>query len=308
MAQLETENLQDFGGDESQHKQMDVEAPSLPPTEFSKEVHDCLRQLYKQAEESPAFPEGASNFPTTLAALGTPPACTTVRFDTCKLSAQEAIESLRVLLDEECRKRGFEPPPIELHGLMSDVLSIPSAPLPTVRPALAEVTVGLDCAMAVLRGADVFAPGVLGMMHGARAGEQVSVWGDLDKTCARGLATRFPGRKVFVGNGIVEIGRTNFFILDGPTSGVVVRITQPLYACVSLPSLSLERQTGLCLQNLPSCVAAHVLDAQPGHAVLDCCAAPGGKTTQIASLMQGTGLLVALERGAAKVFFLCTML
>ena len=40
------------------------------------------------------------------------------------------------------------------------------------------------------------------------------------------------------------------------------------------------------LQNLPSIIAAHVLDPQQGERILDMCAAPGGKTTAIASLMK----------------------
>ncbi|MCM1537779.1 MAG: RsmB/NOP family class I SAM-dependent RNA methyltransferase [bacterium] len=41
--------------------------------------------------------------------------------------------------------------------------------------------------------------------------------------------------------------------------------------------------------------AAEALDAQPGERILDLCAAPGGKTTQIAGKMNGKGLLVSNE-------------
>lgn len=41
--------------------------------------------------------------------------------------------------------------------------------------------------------------------------------------------------------------------------------------------------------------AAELLDPQPGERVLDLAAAPGGKSTHIASLMRGEGLLVANE-------------
>ena len=51
----------------------------------------------------------------------------------------------------------------------------------------------------------------------------------------------------------------------------------------------------------PSAMApAAYLDAQPGERVLDLCAAPGGKSTQIAAAMQGEGLLVSNEIHPAR--------
>ena len=49
------------------------------------------------------------------------------------------------------------------------------------------------------------------------------------------------------------------------------------------------------IQEASAMAAAVCLDAQPGEAVLDLCAAPGGKSTQIAGCMQGHGLLMANE-------------
>ena len=46
--------------------------------------------------------------------------------------------------------------------------------------------------------------------------------------------------------------------------------------------------------------AARLLDARPGERVLDLCAAPGGKSTQIAAAMQGEGLLVCNEYHPAR--------
>ena len=51
----------------------------------------------------------------------------------------------------------------------------------------------------------------------------------------------------------------------------------------------------------PSAMAAvPFLEAQPGERILDLCAAPGGKSTQIAAAMQGEGLLVCNEIHPAR--------
>ncbi|RHY29502.1 hypothetical protein DYB32_006897 [Aphanomyces invadans] len=55
------------------------------------------------------------------------------------------------------------------------------------------------------------------------------------------------------------------------------------------------------MQNTPSSVVAHVLNPQPGDTVLDMCAAPGGKTSHLATLMQNRGTLVACDRSRRKV-------
>lgn len=49
------------------------------------------------------------------------------------------------------------------------------------------------------------------------------------------------------------------------------------------------------LQEASAMAPAGLLDAQPGERVLDLCAAPGGKSTQIAASMDGRGLLVCNE-------------
>jgi NOL1/NOP2/sun family putative RNA methylase len=56
------------------------------------------------------------------------------------------------------------------------------------------------------------------------------------------------------------------------------------------------------LQEPSAMAAAAVLNPQPGERVLDLCAAPGGKTTHLASLMSDQGLLVANETHPGRVW------
>ncbi|MBQ2991296.1 MAG: RsmF rRNA methyltransferase first C-terminal domain-containing protein [Clostridia bacterium] len=62
------------------------------------------------------------------------------------------------------------------------------------------------------------------------------------------------------------------------------------------PGLSPLHEGGLYYLQEPSALSsAGALDPQPGERVLDLCAAPGGKSTQLAALMGGQGLIVCNE-------------
>ncbi|GGG15274.1 RsmB/NOP family class I SAM-dependent RNA methyltransferase [Paenibacillus abyssi] len=58
---------------------------------------------------------------------------------------------------------------------------------------------------------------------------------------------------------------------------------------------------GLYYIQEPSAMApAELLDVKPGHKVLDLCAAPGGKSTQLAAKLQGRGVLVANDNARER--------
>ena len=54
-------------------------------------------------------------------------------------------------------------------------------------------------------------------------------------------------------------------------------------------------------QDLGAMLVAPLCEAQPGHRVLDACAAPGGKTTHLAQLMQDTGRIVAMDAQSGRL-------
>lgn len=59
------------------------------------------------------------------------------------------------------------------------------------------------------------------------------------------------------------------------------------------------------IQELSAQMPASLLDVEPGMAVLDLCAAPGGKSAQLGQALQGQGLLVSNEIVPGRAQILC---
>ncbi len=63
-----------------------------------------------------------------------------------------------------------------------------------------------------------------------------------------------------------------------------------------------ELQEGYCqVQDESSMLPAHELNPKAGEFVIDCCAAPGGKTTHIAELMKNDGKIIAVDIHKHKI-------
>jgi NOL1/NOP2/sun family putative RNA methylase len=62
------------------------------------------------------------------------------------------------------------------------------------------------------------------------------------------------------------------------------------------------------LQEAAAQLPVEILDPKPGELVLDCCAAPGGKTTQLAQAMKNQGVIVAYELKKHRMVSLFTNL
>ncbi|XP_037746730.1 tRNA (cytosine(72)-C(5))-methyltransferase NSUN6 isoform X1 [Chelonia mydas] len=239
--------------------------------------------------------EAERKYESLLNCLSHPPAFTTVRVNTHLAS----VKQVKNLLFEEIHKqfKGLSVPVLQ-HPELQDILLIPViGPRKDLQKQSSEVIVGAQCGNSVLRGAHVFVPGIVSASKFMKAGDVVSVYSDIEGKCKRG-AKEFLGTKLFIGNGISELSRSEIFSSSGSLKGIGVRMTDPVYLS---PSLDNVLSSYLFLQNLPSAVVSHVLNPQPGERILDMCAAPGGKTTHLATLMHDQGEVIAMDKIANKV-------
>ncbi|XP_028788315.1 putative methyltransferase NSUN6 [Neltuma alba] len=175
-----------------------------------------------------------------------------------------------------------------------------------------EVLVSRKCAEAVLRGAQVYVPGVMACSAHVETGdtvavsvavEQPGVSGGWGIGMTRGTVLQgsqadpyyFERSGLYIGQGTTMMSRAGMFRVS---KGVAVDIKDRVY---ELPSFHNLLEGEIFLQNLPSIIAAHALDPQKGERILDMCAAPGGKTTAIAILMKDDGEIIAADRSHNKV-------
>nr|TKW09953.1 hypothetical protein SEVIR_6G135800v2 [Setaria viridis] len=213
----------------------------------------------------------------------------------------------RSSLIQKCPYAGLENV-LFVQGSGPHVLHYNSQPDQSVK----EIIVSRKCAESVLRGAQVYVPGVLACSSHVEKGDKVAVsvaveqpvkdggWavGVTRGTVLQGLQTdaHYEERKgLYIGQGTAAMSRSGIFRVP---HGIAVEMTERVY---KLPSFNDVLEGEIFLQNLPSVVAACVLDPQPGERILDMCAAPGGKTTAIAILMRDKGEVVALDRSHNKV-------
>ncbi|MBN3307355.1 NSUN6 methyltransferase, partial [Amia calva] len=240
--------------------------------------------------------EAESRFELLLNRLSHPPAFTCVRVNTGMASPECVREGLSKEIGQQMKSTCDIP--ILQHPDVPDVLLIPViGPRASLERLSTEVLVGAQCGNAVLRGAHVFAPGILSTPKYMKAGDVVSVFSDIEGKCTKG-AMEFKGNKVFIGNGVAEMSRSDIFCSDKPVKGIGIRMTEPVYFS---PSFDRVLSGQVFLQNLPSVVVGHVLGPRTGERVLDMCAAPGGKTTHIATLMMDQGEVIAIDKIASKV-------
>ncbi|KAM7503031.1 hypothetical protein LguiB_001935 [Lonicera macranthoides] len=282
---------------------------------------------------------GSQHFSRISKALTQPSCYSCIRVNTLKSTSDAVIEKLVVILQEKensniCSEAALgisesvqHPPkasaqscPVvkcQLPGLEYVVFVRGSGPhtieydYKEDRP-LKEVIVSRKCAEAVLRGAQVYVPGVLACSAHVEKGDVVAVSVAVEKrgpdggwgtgitrgTILQGLQTDphyFERNGLYIGHGTAMLSRAGIFRV---LQGVAVNMSSRVF---TLSSFNDVLEGEIFLQNLPSIVTAHVLDPQQGERILDMCAAPGGKTTAIAILMKDKGEVVACDRSHNKV-------
>lgn len=79
-------------------------------------------------------------------------------------------------------------------------------------PNLKEVIVDVNCGAALLRGAHLYAPGVLAMPAQTKVNERVNIFADVEGLCKRGHNSTYESpKKIFVGVGVVQMQRYQLF-------------------------------------------------------------------------------------------------
>ncbi|KAL7732165.1 hypothetical protein ACLKA6_010290 [Drosophila palustris] len=241
-----------------------------------------------------------SALPQLLPWLCQTPRITTYRINTLRTNVADYKAKLQTQLGDHY---GQQAPRVFGLPELPEMLCI--APLETAAnitydDCLKQVIVDTSCGAALLRGAHVFAPGVLAMETGTQLHEMVNVFADLPGKCKRGTATRYVcDEKIFLGVGKVLMQRHQLYNNnEHPPSGIAICMETNVSGVPTLGDLS---DQDALLQNLPSIVCVRVLAPQPGERILDMCAAPGNKTTHIAELMGNVGTVIALDNSGSRV-------
>ncbi|MFX0051649.1 MAG: RsmB/NOP family class I SAM-dependent RNA methyltransferase [Candidatus Hermodarchaeota archaeon] len=97
---------------------------------------------------------------------------------------------------------------------------------------------------------------------------------------------------------IAQLNEENVEIEEDPDLIDVVKV---ITWETPLPRLASFSEGIYYMQNKGSSLVSHILDPKVGEQILDVCAAPGGKTTHIASLQQDTGTIIALDNHVRRM-------
>lgn len=228
------------------------------------------------------------------------PKCTTYRVNLLQTNA----EVLKNQLEAELLKKYPNPPKVHISSQFPELVSVSnlhSVESQSCSPqeGLNEIIVDTSCGASILRGAHIYAPGVMAMRSGTKVGENVNVYTDIEAKCKKGTSAVYESAmKTFLGVGTVRMARYQLFGENIDPRGIAVEMDHTVSGVPSIGDLS--SPTAL-LQNFPSIVCGRVLDPQPNETILDMCSAPGNKTTHLAELIKDSGVIIALDKTESKI-------
>ncbi|NJE05481.1 RsmB/NOP family class I SAM-dependent RNA methyltransferase [Thermococcus sp. M36] len=150
-------------------------------------------------------------------------------------------------------------------------------------PGLPAVRANKFASESVYQGAMLYAPGVLQADKRIKPGDEVEI--------------RDP-RGLLVGIGTARMSAKEMVV---STRGLAVEVTLPKFRLPSLSELESFKDGLFYAQSLPSMVVAHVLEPSEEDLIVDMAAAPGGKTSHIAQLMQNRGEIIAIDKSRNRL-------
>ena len=226
-----------------------------------------LREYYKKL-----FGDEAEDI---MASLRTPVEKYYIRVNTLKTSRSKLMGILR--------KEGLKPKrsPYLKEGIYFEREG-PNFP-DDYEPGLPVVRANKFASESVYQGAMLYAPGVLQADKKIKPGDEVEI--------------RDP-RGLLVGIGIARMSAKEMIL---STRGLAVEVTLPKFKLPSLSELESFKQGLFYAQSLPSMVVAHVLEPSEEELIIDMAAAPGGKTSHIAQLMENRGEIIAIDKSRNRL-------
>lgn len=99
-----------------------------------------------------------------------------------------------------------------------------------------------------------------------------------------------------------ELKRQRFLVKPGPLRNSFIVLKEP--DGKKLSETELAKKGKIYIQNLSSMVPVYMLDPQEGERILDMCAAPGSKTSQMAIMTRGNAQIVAVEDNKKMIYHL----
>ncbi len=139
-------------------------------------------------------------------------------------------------------------------------------------------------AESVFQGSDLFVPGVISA-RGVKKGEQVGI---------------FSPQEDLVGVGIAILTEKQ---IHSQTHGIAIKVVKTVYETPSLRSTHCFERGLVYPQSLPAILTTQILAPDPNteELIVDLCAAPGGKTSHIAQLMDGKGTIIAVDNSRKRL-------